>query len=105
MEYKDDADNYRKMSEPFENADKANEAIIAFNEELSELRKKHRIKECFVVISGNVLYGDKEGQYIISFNFGSMAEVERLAAWGYGKAQADRKEFINTAVEQAASKK
>lgn len=100
--YKDDPANYRKMSEPFENPDKCNEALEAFNNEVGELRKKYNIRDVVVVCKGNVLYPEKgegnEAQYMLHFNYGNILEVESMLAHAFGKAQAEQRELINTAL-------
>ena len=91
-----DLDNYYKMSEPFESTDAANKAISTFYEELSLLRKKHKITDLLVVIKGSVKYSDgRLGEFIQHSNFGSSLNVGVMAAYAYGQAQADHEEKLN----------
>ena len=91
-----DPENYYKMSEPFESNDKANEAIKSFTEELSELRKKHKLRDVLVVIYGSVKQEDGEvGEFITTSNFGNVMNCLPMAAYVYGQEQADHKERIS----------
>ena len=67
MEYKDDAANYRKMCEPFPDAETANKEIAEFKEAVSVLRRQYNIQECLVVIKASVIYQEKECIYTTFF--------------------------------------
>ena len=47
--FKNDPDNYYKMSEPHENPDKANEALQKFYDKVSEARKEFKIADILVI--------------------------------------------------------
>lgn len=95
-EGKNDPDHYRKMSVPFENADAANEALRGFYEEVSELRKKHRITDVSVVVSVEVKYPDGgEGMAQSTLHLGDSLKREGMLAYAFGQAQAENREMIN----------
>lgn len=95
-EFKSDPTNYRLMSEPFETPEKANEALRAFNEELSELRKKHKISDLLYVIKDSCYYPDGEiGYFLQHSSFGNSLETEAMAAYLYGKTQSESRERLN----------
>jgi hypothetical protein len=95
-EIKSDPTNYRIMSEPFETPEKANEALKAFNEELSELRKKHKISDLLYVIKDSCYYPDGEiGYFMQHSHFGDILQAEAMAAYLYGKEQSETRERMN----------
>lgn len=97
-----DPENYRRMSEPFEGPEAANKALKDFFTELGDLRKKHRIADCLTVVSINVKYEDgEEGSAMLRFSFGDPLKPVSLAAWLYGREQADHREMINKMLKQA----
>ncbi len=61
-----DADNYRKLSEPFPTAKAAKEAIEAFWKEFYELRNKYRLRDVHCIIFVGVKFEDgTEGDIIV----------------------------------------
>lgn len=94
--FNDNPENYRKMSEPFETPEKANEALENFYNELSELRKKHNISDILVVIEDSSKYSDgKIGTFMQCLQFGNSLKCETLAAYAYGQATANHRELLN----------
>lgn len=85
--------NYRKMSEPFENAEQASEAMQAFFDAVNEARKKHRIMDVHVIVKMNIMRGpigeEVEGSALASAHFGNTLEGAPMCAWGLGHEQAD----------------
>lgn len=91
-----DEAKYRRLSEPKESPEKANEDINAFLKELKELREKHGLPDVLCVISVNVNYeGKGEGRAMTWANFGDSMRVEALAAYAYGQAGEQQREFMN----------
>ncbi len=87
---------YRRLSEPKESPEKANDDINAFLKELSDLREKYGLPDVLCVISVNVNYeGKGEGRAMTWGNFGDSQRVEALAAYAYGQASAQQREFMN----------
>jgi hypothetical protein len=99
-----DPDCYRKMSEPFTNEQELADAFKAFYEGVSELRKKHRMADVYVIVAFNCLDGDDESQRFGSFQFGNQLMAEGLTAWAYGREQAERDAMIGRAVVQGRKK-
>src|SRR5258708_7022122 len=91
-----DADNYRKMSEPFENPDAANASLQKFMEGVRELRNACRISDVLVICSVNVLYETGgEGRAIVHGFNGDSQNSESMAAYAYGQESAERRKQIN----------
>jgi flagellar basal body L-ring protein FlgH len=95
-EIKNDPENYRKMREPFENLEKANEAIENFYDELFEIRKKYNISDILIVIKDSCKYADgKIGTFMQCLQYGNSLNGKQLAAYAYGQMQANDREMIN----------
>ncbi len=90
-----DEENYRNLCVPFENIDAANKALNAFNEELYELRNKHRIKD--VQITTEVFCIDSEGDEGAAqstFHYGSRMQALPMAAFAFGQEKIRLAELI-----------
>ena len=83
-----DPENYRLMSQPFENGEAANKALDAFFEAVREARQKHRIAD--VVVLAMVSAGEKDAKAIAQSTLGDDTNVEGICAWAYGRAAAER---------------
>lgn len=93
---KHDPENYHKMSEPFESKEAISTALTAFNDELSELRKKYKIADILVTIQDSIKYEDGNiGQVMLTLSFGNSLNIPVLAAYAHGQAQAESREHIN----------
>jgi hypothetical protein len=75
---------YREMSVPFESPEKADDAMRAFQADVEEARKKHKIPDVLVAASGSYQDGDDEAAFFSSFSFGNHAYTIALAAYAYG---------------------
>lgn len=94
---------YHKLSEPFPTYEAASEAIDAFWVDLEEIRKKHKIPDIHLVLAWKALGSDGQpGEYTASAHLGNELMAESMAAYAYGKEQADRRERIASVVERAA---
>lgn len=94
--FKSDPENYYKMSEPLENVEKANEAMEAFFEELSELRKKYKLRDVYVVVNGSVKYENGDaGEFMVTSNFGSVLNALAMTAYAYGVEKSEHEERIS----------
>ena len=81
---KNDPENYYKLSEPFESSDACNEALTKFHEELSELRKKYKIRDLLVVTYGSVKYEDPTFSFpCIANRYRCLRLRERSAFYSY----------------------
>lgn len=95
-EFKNDPENYYKMSEPHENKDKANEALQGFYDKVSEARREFKIADILVITKDSVRYEDGEiGQFIQHSQYGNELNGVSMAAYAYGKLQAEQKELLN----------
>lgn len=92
---KKDVKNYQEMCIPYESQDEANKATGAFYEELGELRKKYKIRDCLVVIYGSFKNGDDEGEFMNSIGFGNSLNQLPMAAFAYGKEKHEHSEIIS----------
>ena len=93
---KNDSENYRRMSEPFENQDLANEALKNFYEDLKIARKKHKIPDILIVTKGSTKYPDGgTGQWMQHSQYGNLLNAEPMAAYAYGQTQAEHRQAIN----------
>ncbi len=98
-EFKNDPENYYKMSEPHENPDKANKALKNFYEKVSEARKEFKIADVLVVIKDSARYPDGEvGQFIQHSQFGNTLNGVQMAAYAYGQLQTESREVMNKLV-------
>ena len=97
--FKNDPDNYHKMSEPHENPDKANEALQKFYDKVSEARKEFKIADVLVITKDSVRYPDGEvGQFMQHSQFGNQLNGASMSAYAYGQLQAEQRELLNKLV-------
>jgi hypothetical protein len=96
-----DPANYRRMSEPFANVEEAGAAYEAFMKELVELRKRHRIKDVFVVSEIAVITADGEAAATMVAHLGDAMHELALAAYGFGEASERQKRIIEQAQANA----
>ena len=85
-----DPENYYKMAEPFENEEKANEALAGFYKDFSELRKKYKIRDVLIVTSDSIKNKDGEvGEFMQHSSYGNSLNTISLAAYAFGHAKAE----------------
>lgn len=89
-EMRKDPKLYRELSVPFESAAAAEAAWEAFEAELYELRKKHRIRDLAYVAQIPVAFeGEDEGNCIIVGHYGDGMQKAPLFAYAAGCSQAE----------------
>jgi hypothetical protein len=94
--FKNDPENYHKMSEPHENPEKVNEALQKFYEKVAEAREEFRIADILVVIKDSVRYEDGDvGQFMQHSQYGDQLNGVSMAAYAYGQLQAEQRELLN----------
>ena len=94
-----DPGRYRRLQEPFENAEALDVAIEGLHRELGALREKYKIPDIYIVFSANAMTSDgAEGQFMSTLQFGSGERGEALAAYAYGLESARRQERIAAAL-------
>ena len=96
-----DTATYREMSEPFAGTEELNDALLAFYEDLREIRTKHRLADVLVVVQD--AYLDNDGQEIPALsrsNIGSIHNCLPMATWLYAKEQADHKRYLRHLMKQ-----
>lgn len=95
--WKDDPGNYNKLSQPHESKEKVQEQIDAFFAKVSEARKEHNISDILVVVKDSLVYESGEiGTFLFHSQYGNMLNGVEMAAYVYGKLQAEQRERINT---------
>lgn len=88
---------YRELQQPFTSQDEAQKASSAFQDELAELRKKHRMRDLLVVAMFSYGFGDGEvgeSESIICSSFGDPVQAETMAAYALGTIQSERQHRI-----------
>lgn len=91
-----DEKTYLTLSQPFESADEANDSMNKFLMEVRELRFKYRMRDCLIVVAFNVKYPDEViSDVICDHHFGDLNQQLPMAAFAYGRAQAENRERIN----------
>jgi len=86
---KNDPANYRKMSEPFESIEAANESLLKFYEAIETARKEFHIMDVHVIVKMNVMRDGNEGAAMTSAHYGNTLESAPMCAWAFGNEQAD----------------
>lgn len=94
MPGKNDFANYRKMSEPFDDAQAANDALEKFFALVAQARKDCRIMDVHVICKVPILKDESEGQAFASAHFGSTIEGANMCAWSLGNEQANMQALI-----------
>lgn len=84
---KNDVANYRKLSEPFADAEKANADIEKFFEMVGVARNECHIMDAHVIIKINVLRGDTETLAMTSAHYGNGLEGAGMCGWALGQEQ------------------
>ena len=87
MPGKNDFANYRKMSEPFENSEKANKALEDFFKAVEAARKEFHIMDVHVVVMMNILRDEAEGTAFAAAHYGDTLKGSSMCAWGLGQEQ------------------
>ena len=103
--FKNDPDNYRKMSEPHKSMDDANEALQKFYDKVSEARKECQIADVLVITKDTYFLSDGTiGIFIQHSQFGNQLNGLSMAAYAFGQLQAayafgqlqdEQKEFLS----------
>ena len=98
--------NYRKMCEPFETAEAADEAVNALWKEFYELRNKHHLPDVTVIVRTSYLTKDgEEVDGLLTLHAGSELQRESMAAFAHGQAVSDRQEMMGKFLRGAATDK
>lgn len=97
--FKNDPENYHKMSEPHDGADNANKALKGFYEKVEAARKEFKIADILVVTKDSVRYSNGEiGQFMQHSQFGNQMNGTSMAAYAYGQLQSEQRELLNKLV-------
>jgi hypothetical protein len=84
---------------PFENADKANGALMAFLNDVRAARTKHGIQQVLVGLAVEGVYDGQQGRAYAHDALGDQFNDEALAAWLLGKMAAERRRAIALLLE------
>lgn len=91
-----DLTNYHHMSQPHESAAQANEALELFFHKVNEARSEFKISDVLIVVKDKTHYQDGEiGEFFHLIQIGDMTNMPRMAAYAFGKVQAEQREFLN----------
>lgn len=96
-----DPTRFRECSVPHETAEKADEALRAFYEDVDAARVKHRIAQ--VALVSQVNYVMEEGRETAAYSvshIGDGLHQEAMMAYGYGVAKTLREETIADALSR-----
>lgn len=97
-------ETYATLSEPFESHEAINEAWFAFQKELYELRKKHRVRDLTLVLGGSFIQDGEPAEARVSMHFGSSLNKLPALAFAYGEAKAEQTAMLAEA-EQAGARR
>ena len=87
-------ETYATLSEPFESLDAINAALMAFQKELYELRKKHRIRDLTVICEGSFLQDGEASEARVCSHYGSSLRKLPALAYAYGEAKAEQEQML-----------
>ncbi|HEY0658252.1 MAG TPA: hypothetical protein VGD05_07245 [Pyrinomonadaceae bacterium] len=76
--FKENQELYKKMCNPYENTEKAQEAIEKFASAVSKLRKKHRIAEVVQITQVYAMDGEYVSKIGATSTFGSELEAIQM---------------------------
>lgn len=93
--FKANPGRYRDMSVPHPLMEALNDALKAFQEELSALRVKHKIRDVLVLLQSPYLSADgEEIDAGVHFGFGDAMKHESQLAFTLGVVQGERQEMV-----------
>jgi hypothetical protein len=99
MKSHNDTENYRKMSEPFENIEIANGEVEKFFDMVEKARNECHIADAHVIVQFGVIGTDgKEGTAITSLHLGFSMNAARMCAWSLGQEEAEAKQMLRELV-------
>lgn len=105
MTPKNDPKTYREMAVPFADGETANAALSAFYEGVTELRKKHRIKNAIVLCEVGYIVDGQEVDGSSKLLLGSSEEHLLMLAYAYGEARQRHEDLIALAVASGKKSK
>lgn len=92
---------YRRMSEPFDSREQANQAITEFFADVEAAREKHRISDVVVLVEVGMVVGDVETRASAQLALGSRAYELPMLARAFGAAQARHQNDLALILAQA----
>jgi hypothetical protein len=95
---------YAELSKPFESLEAINDAWLAFQRELYELRKKHRIQDLTVICEGSFLRDGEAAEARVCSHYGSSLRKLPALAYAYGESKAEQEKMLSEA-EQAGARR
>ncbi len=95
---------YAQLSEPFESLDAMNEAWMAFQGEVRELRKKHRVRDLTIICEGSFMMDGEPAEARICSHHGSSLRKLPSLAFCYGEAKAEQ-ELLLAEMEKYGAKR
>lgn len=94
MPGKNDLANYRKMSEPYPDAETADEKLSAFMVVVENARKEFGVMDVHVICKVNIMQAGEESLAMANAHFGNALEAAGMCAWSLGKEQEELNHLI-----------
>lgn len=91
---RNDPNLYRELSEPFASEDDAEDALKSFFNEVGRARKKCELPDVVIAVQFSIAMNGTETLHMGTCQFGNELMHEPLAAYAFGKLQAESKERI-----------
>lgn len=85
---------YAELSKPFDSLDALNDGYVAFQQELRELRAKHRIRDLTVIMEGSFLQDGEPAEARVCTHHGSSLRKLPALAYAYGEAKAEQEQML-----------
>lgn len=96
---RNDPKTYREMSVPHASTDAAQNAVNAFLDGVTELRKQHRLADVLVIVETNIITQDgDEGTVSLVSHMGDSRKSLPMAARVYGQLKAQHDDDLAVAV-------
>ena len=89
-----DPKNYRKVSEPFENVEKADQATKTFYEMVYDLRNEAKITDVHIITRISIDIDGEEKTCISSAHFGNSVYARQMCAWGLRKSMEESDQMV-----------
>lgn len=90
--FEDNPARYRRLSEPFDDNEEANTAIMSFFDGVKKLREEHGIADVFLVVEVQIGQDARHGD--ASLYLGDVAHKMPMLARAYGCARAEHEEAM-----------
>lgn len=100
-ERQNNPERYSEMCAPRQR-DEADAALVAFFQDVTAARLKHRIADVHVVARVVMHEGDGEVSGFASAHIGAEQEAEGMCGWAFARAAETRRDFVDHMKSQGA---